>query len=383
MIKILVTGDFFPSKHPDEEGLVGPNNLFSDLLPVLEECDINITNLECPLFNGESPIVKVGPHLKAPTEAITILKQGGFNLLTLANNHILDHGEKGILSTIEACNREGIAFFGAGLDYSSARKPYILDIQGITIAFLGIAENEFSTTKDNNAGANGMDIVANYYDITEAKRIADYVFVIVHGGSEYYVHPLPKLRDRYRYFIDIGADVVVGHHTHCYQGYEEYQGKPIFYSLGNFLFPPLKNNVPDLWYKGYCVQFFVDSNSLEFKIIPVRQSGKFGVSRLNATENKNFERNIASLNKVIKSDKLLKENFIKYCESKTKRYSILFEPYVGRYLSFLHRKGCLPSLTFKKKRKYLLNIIKCESHQEVLTGVLEKNNFHRQGDSKN
>ena len=99
----------------------------------------------------------------------------------------------------------------------------------------GNAKNSVQISKD--LGISIIGITKGFCgDIQIAKEDNDLVIVIVHGGREHYQLPTPKQRERFRFYADAGADFVVGHHTHCYSGYEIYKGKPIFYSLGNFIF---------------------------------------------------------------------------------------------------------------------------------------------------
>ena len=126
MIKLLFTGDFYPS--PLLENLNGNgdgNRIYNDFISVLDGNDITITNLESPLFDRSTPIKKVGPALKASTASIEILKRGHFNLAALANNHILDHGNEGLVSTLNVCRGSGINTVGAGKNAYQARKPFI------------------------------------------------------------------------------------------------------------------------------------------------------------------------------------------------------------------------------------------------------------------
>src|SRR5690606_22347516 len=99
---------------------------------------------------------------------------------------------------------------------------------------------------------NPIDIIDNVKQINEARGIADYVFVIVHGGHEFFNLPSPRMQKLYRFYAEQGADIVIGHHTHCIGGYETYKGVPIYYSLGNFLFT--KQNPYEDWYLGLVLE---------------------------------------------------------------------------------------------------------------------------------
>src|SRR5690606_37754227 len=152
------------------------------------------------------------------------------------NNHILDYNERGVFDTLAFCAENNIATVGAGKDKWNAREPYFLESRRGRIAILNIAENEWASSTNSSAGANGMDLLNNIKQIQEAKAVRQFVFVIVHGGHEYFNLPSPRMKEQYRFYIENGADLVVGHHTHCISGFELYRGRPIYYSLGNFLF---------------------------------------------------------------------------------------------------------------------------------------------------
>src|SRR6056297_3036122 len=145
------------ARKKDAEGL------FGEFLPLFQNADLAITNLESPVISGGTPIPKTGPNLKSPPDTLPVLKEAGFNLVTLANNHIMDFGTGGLESTLNACNESGLDTVGAGMSSEESVKPFTADINGITIAVLNIAENEFGTTQNGEPGGHAMDPVQNYY----------------------------------------------------------------------------------------------------------------------------------------------------------------------------------------------------------------------------
>lgn len=264
MVKVFVSGDFCPINRTEKLIFEGDfNKIFNDLLPIIKQSDIAVTNLECPLTTNDLKREKSGPSLKASENAVDSLQFAGFNLVTLANNHIMDYGESGLNSTLSKCREVGIDYVGIGSNNQNARKTFYKLINGVRIAFINFSENEWSIAKDNSPGANPLNVILNYYDIREAKNNADYVIVIVHGGHEDYSLPSPRMKQTYRFFIDAGASIVIGHHTHNFSGYEIYKNSPIFYSLGNFIFDRGKM-INSRWNRGLAVQF-----SLEKKIFPL------------------------------------------------------------------------------------------------------------------
>jgi poly-gamma-glutamate synthesis protein (capsule biosynthesis protein) len=371
-IKILITGDTYLGsgriKHLATHD--SQDQLFGEFAQKIKKADLSITNLESPLIDNGDPILKTGPNLKSPVETLPVLKDTGFNLLTLANNHIMDYGREGLVSTIEACSQIGLHTVGAGMNIKKKQKSFLQEINGIKIGIINIAENEFNTLSDGAAGAHALHPVRNYYRIKETCKIADYIIVIIHGGHEGYPFPSPRMKETYRFFIDAGASAVIGHHPHCYSGYEIYKDAPIFYSLGNFLFD--KREAHPSWNKGFMVELIINKK-LQFETIPyVQNNGKVGLQTLKEPEYLRFKRNINKINDIIADDEQLEEKFQAFCESSSALYNAYIEPHSNRYLHALRKRGFFPSLLNNRKKRLLLNLIRCESHRDILQNILPK-----------
>lgn len=368
---ILITGDFCPVNRVGE--LLRNrdiDNVFQDFLPYIKGSVLAITNLECPLTNSHQSISKTGPALKASSGTAEFISEAGFNLVTLANNHIMDFGADGLNSTISACTSNLLSYVGVGQDLSRAQTAFRTEIGDKTISILNIAENEFSTTHGNYPGANPMNPVSNYYDIRKARSESDLVLVIVHGGHESYNLPSPRIKETLRFFADAGASAIFQHHAHCYSGYEVYNGVPIFYGLGNFLFDKdHKRNSP--WNYGYAVELIVEE-LLNFKIIPYEQNNdKAGLKLLQGSEKEDFFSQLDKLNLIIQDDELLAREFMNYCNRSKRLYSSFLEPHSNRILHYLRNRKIIPSLLSKYKRSLYLNLIRCESHRDVVMKILK------------
>lgn len=374
-VKILVTGDYYPKERnllPIKNG--DYTSLFGDFLTYSSSSDLAITNLECPITDSTKKIKKTGPNHKVPYEAIKPIKHAGYALVTLANNHIMDYGEEGLKSTMLACEMEEVNYVGAGENLKAARKPFHVTLKNKKFAIVNIAENEFSTTLGNGYGANPLNIITNHYDIKEAKENADHVIVIFHGGREYYRLPTPKLRERLRFFVDSGADVVIGHHTHCFGGYENYNGKNIFYSLGNFIFDAKRKQKNEQWTQGYGVLLDFKETSIHFKVLPYHQGRKQSpnITLMNETEQDVFYQEIERINTIITNDTKFEEEWQKFIASQEKTYkSLLFVK--NKYLRKAIKKMNLPLfiMSSKKHRMLMLNVMRCETHQEIMIDVLK------------
>lgn len=208
-MKILITGDLVINREYIK------SNISDAVISLFNQSDLNIVNLEAPVTNSTSKILKTGPHLKSDKDStLDILKALDIDVVTLANNHVMDYDEEGVANTLEFCKENNINTVGAGMNLREASQTLYLDSDEGKIAIINFAENEWASATDETAGAHPMDIIDNAKQIKNAKEKADFVFVIVHGGHEYYNLPSPRMQKQYRFYAEQGADIVVGHHTH-------------------------------------------------------------------------------------------------------------------------------------------------------------------------
>ncbi len=365
-IKILITGDMCPINRIQNLVLDGKfDEIYNDFSPHLSGNDLNISNLECPLSNHPSPINKLGPNLIAKEECIKLLKYGKFDLVTLSNNHIMDHGKSGLLSTIRLCKENKIDWVGAGCDVEQASKIWYKEIKGKKIAILNFSEIEFSSAENSKAGSNSLVPVRNFYSIKYASENADYVIVIVHGGHERYQLPSPRMVETYRFFIDAGAHLVVGHHTHCFSGYEKYKRKYIYYSLGNFIFD-IESKIDMSWNFGYVVKLILNDSNILTEIVPYKQcNGIPGIFLLDEQETKRFENEIEDLNKVIGVKELLQLKWKEFVDEKKIEYLIRFEGVNSRIYRALRQRRFLPSFLSRKRKRQLYNLLQCDAHRDI------------------
>jgi len=371
-IKILITGDFCPINRIEQLAFKHDfGSIFNDFIDVFRGNDLNITDLECPLTTSGSARPKIGPHQKAHPDCIAILHEADIHLAAMANNHIMDYGSEGALDTMNLCKSKNINTVGIGRTPSEASKPFSVLIKGKRIAVLNFADSEFLTAPDDSVMCNPIDPLRFFYDLREARTNHDYLIVILHAGNEFYELPSPRMKKLCRYIADLGADVVLTHHTHAYSGYEIYNSKPIFYGLGNFIYDwPGKRNIR--WNSGYLVRLLL-SDKIDFEIIPLKQNNeKPGLSHPDAGETKAFTEELDRMNQIIADEKLLESEFDKYCNSLYPMYDSYIEPYFGKYITALSNRGLFPKFMTRRKRLLLLNITRCESHRDVLLRMLAK-----------
>ena len=363
-MKILIAGDFC-DKFRVKDAIASKEYeaLFGNVRDIISSADFSIVNFEFPIVATEGkPIAKCGPNLKGQPASVAAIKYAGFNCCTLANNHILDQGEECLLDTKNRIEKAGIQTVGAGANLSEASEILYLEKEGQKVAVINCCEHEFTIATNNTPGANPLNPIQQFYKIQEARKNADYVLVIVHGGHEHYQLPSPRMKETYRFFVDAGADAVVNHHQHCYSGYEVYKEKPIFYGIGNFLFDHISAR-NSIWNEGYMVVLNFGSDGIQYELIPYSHcTEKLGVKIL--TDNSKFQAAIAEMNGIIADDEKLRVRHKSFMDNTKYNYLPSFEPYQNRYLRGLYIRNLLPSSLSKKRILRLLNILECEAHIE-------------------
>jgi poly-gamma-glutamate synthesis protein (capsule biosynthesis protein) len=221
---------------------------YSNVKDLLQKADVAVANLETPVTERGTKQIKEYAYRSSPL-ALPALKEAGIDLVNLANNHVMDYGPEGLLDTIAHLDRNGIQHMGAGKDAAEAFQPVVVEKKGVKIAFLG-----FSRVVPNHSWKAGINHpgVADTYNYTlpveaikKAKTQADLAVVFTHWGVERKEKPESYQTELAHRYIDAGADLIVASHPHVLQGLEQYKGKWIAYSLGNFIFTT--NDVPQTW----------------------------------------------------------------------------------------------------------------------------------------
>lgn len=268
-VRLFFAGDFCCTPSPSHIEVA------EDLRHLIQSCDVKYVNFEVPLKPEVTLPRQYNARLWQHDDAPGFLRDLGFNLFSIANNHAFDWGVAGFDKTRRALGDQA---FGAGT-YEEAYRVKTVEVRGVRIGFMALTFAAYTGVFDDVQHRDGVgcayihDLRVNH-DIMEAKKSVDFLFILPHDGVEYVDVPLPETIARYRDFIDYGADGVLGSHPHCPQGWEEYNGKPIFYSLGNFFFnsketPLYKADKPH-WYEGWCVLMEVNPQAdkpIQFRII--------------------------------------------------------------------------------------------------------------------
>ncbi len=241
MVKLSFAGDvMFDSWVGSLIDKNGPEHIVSDLKGLLKKSDISMVNLETPIsLRGVKENDKQFTF-RAKPEHVNVLTASGINMVTLANNHILDFGLDALQDTLEILKGNNIGFAGAGQNVDEASKPLYITKNDCKVAF--IASSHVIPFVSWTAGPNKPGVAVTYdpartlAEIEEARKTADVVVVYVHWGEEMKNTPVPYQKNLARMYIDKGADIVIGAHPHVLQGLEYYKNSIIAYSLGNFIF---------------------------------------------------------------------------------------------------------------------------------------------------
>lgn len=238
-ISLVFTGDIgfdrYMYKKWDDPQLISP-----EILDFLHSADHVIANVEGPVAEAEQNTVSEGAQQLLHTidpEALKVLKNMNADIWNICNNHIMDAGEYGIKRTLEYAESQGAQTIGAGMNIHQARKPVILDDAG-GIGMFGVGYQRACRKADEEkAGCySWSDLEAIQQTINDIKSKCRWCIVVAHAGEEFTPLPSPYTRERYHKFLEMGADIVVGHHPHVPMNYETVGDKIIFYSLGNFIF---------------------------------------------------------------------------------------------------------------------------------------------------
>ncbi len=204
----------------------------------LKDADLTLANLENPVIQNATYHPE-DPTFNGDLRLLPILTQGGIDGVTLANNHILDAGVPGLEETLGHLDEAGISYAGAGANLDATREPMIFDLGGIEVGVLSyqnVPSYEWAWATEDTAGTAPLQEDVVMEDIERLRPEVDLLVVMPHWGIEYTAPPEPEQVELAHAMVDAGADLVVGNHAHWAKGIEVYNGKPVFYGTGNFLF---------------------------------------------------------------------------------------------------------------------------------------------------
>lgn len=368
-IRINVVGDFCIGK-------IGNLSFGAGLKALLFCGDINIVNLEAPIKDKNCiAIKKSGPHLCQDTNAVKFLEDNGFNVISLANNHIMDYGVLSFLKTKAMLRRAKC--IGAG-NYEEAYKVEKITIQNRVIGLLAVTQYEFGIVDEectNSLGTAWLCHPSIDELIIESKKECDYLIILPHAGLENFEYPLPEIRSLYRHFIKMGADAIMGGHPHIPQCWEFYDGKPIVYSLGNFCFDSLLSKEP-MWNKGLMASLVINEEGVGLEINKLEYIREKKIVDL--TDDEIFENFLKRTNEIFFKGKEYLDIVNNKCLALENTYNQYFEmsgyykPSLKKYIRLT--LGLLKRRLFYKKEVvfsscHMINCLRCETHRWVISRI--------------
>lgn len=267
--RIVFTGDIAFSQC-FQDGWKNKTSLDTEVRDYLREADHAVANLESPLTDGEIVSDRPLNHASNPG-AGKFLAGCNMKIWSIANNHIMDCDIKGLEDTIRIAKENNCQTIGAGSSLDEAIKPVILG-ETVKVGVLSVASAtwKYLMAGDNIPGAVTWDKISRLRNvISELRKETDWIVVVAHGGDEYCDIALPHMREKYHDLLELGADIVIGHHPHVVQNYEQVGKKMVFYSLGNFIFDT--ENQRDFAHtdNGILLGINFDKDKFSFDYLPI------------------------------------------------------------------------------------------------------------------
>lgn len=370
-IQIQILGDICPAwgfRKSFDEG--NEHKIFGDILQILQDADITVANLECPLSDKGERAAKTGPCLRGKPSDMQVLKRAGVDVVSLANNHVLDYGQEAFADTMRTAKASGILTVGAAANSVDARQPLFIDENGWRIGILAFGEEEFNVAYEANGGANLFDPYSSLDDISNAKKNCDYLIVLYHGGIEHYELPSPLLQKKCRAMVRAGADVVLCQHSHCIGTYENYQDSTILYGQGNAIFGRAEGKIR--WNLGMLVSISLskDKQDVSYRVFEAREDG---IVLLPEAEEAKRLTQFENDSKNVDDSAYIKRSWDAFCAKQEAEYYPMLLCW-GRVRNKLNRmlgNRLVKHLVRKRKKMVAMNIIRCDAHREVVQTVLE------------
>jgi poly-gamma-glutamate synthesis protein (capsule biosynthesis protein) len=365
MARVTIWGDFKANK-TDRLSLSG------DLTYLLNKSDVNIVNFEAPITCIGIPIRKSGPNISQCADSPEWLERYGFNLVSMANNHAMDFGKEGMNATMMAFQKASV--IGCGTWEKAYRLKIVETADGLKVGFLACTHCEFGTLTDATSKDNLGTAWALAPDFEKAIQhggdCCDFLIVIAHCGVEFLEQPLPEWRERYKRWIELGADAVIASHPHVPQGWEFYHGKPVCYSLGNFCFDRRgKKVVPQNWYNSLCCILDLDKQKeIRMTIRPIVFDAKTRYISDNTSDE--FNAYLNRINMVLSKEGDYMDyvnrsvlQLLPHYMNQFSRGGLIHNPFSIGFVKGL-AEGLLGRGLLKKE--HWLNNLQCESHRWVI-----------------
>ena len=365
-MKILFTGDVCFNSRLDVDAAAG-REMLASFKSVLDDADFRIMNLETPIFDEGVGyrIKKSGPNLAGRPHNLGFLTEAGCDCAILANNHTGDFGDDALFQTFDHLDRAGIPYCGAGKNIEDAYRAYRYT-GAVSFSVIAVCENEFGTADTDKPGSAGFSMERLSDAIRREKAVSEFVIVVYHGGCEQNPLPSPLCRERLHMFVRLGADAVIGGHTHCVQGHEYYDGKPIIYSMGNFWFPwadgkgNFREDLP--WQTGYVVMLQMEhGRALQYTLIPYRTAADGStITRFSEDDEKKMMSYIDRLSALMQDEDYMRRHYMGWCAISG----------IGYIRSLVSKPEYYDPANPPENIAPLRNLFTCEAHNELCKTTL-------------
>ena len=371
-MRINIVGDF-------KCNAVSKISFDTNLKSILSEGNINIVNFEAPIKLPQSKkILKSGPNLSQSLKSAEFLEQNGFNLISLANNHVMDYGKDALENTM-ACFKKATTI-GAGT-WEEAYKIKSFEIEDKRIGFLALTQHEFGVLAEKTGNEHCIGSAWMLHPmvdelILKGKKENDFLFILPHAGIENQYQPLPELRTIYKHWINMGADGVIASHPHTPQGWETYEGKPIVYSLGNFCFENHSAKLPPYWFYGLIANIEINEEKIDLDIHGLHYDINSG--HISVTKEDSFNNHLTTINKVLQDEPQYLKEVERYCKELMPVYDKAFaESGYAKYDSKKYIKLLLRKLFHRQRPTnvmHLMNNLRCEVHRWAIARAINHSN---------
>lgn len=375
--RIAILGDICPRWGNASQFDTGRSvDVFHDVLTPMRAADYCVGNLECPATESERGVEKTSMNLRCAPGDLCVLADAGMHAVALANNHILDYGVSGLRDTLANLDAVGIADYGAG-SADLARKPHVVQFDGIRVSFLAFAEREFNCAVDYGEGANLWNDLDGIRSIRDAKYRCDYLVVQYHGGIEHHRYPSPNLQKRCRAMAEAGADLVLCQHSHIIGTREAWSGSEILYGQGNTVFGKSPGG-DDSWDQGLLCDVALEKRGKEtvasVKYVPVVATTE-GERLADDTMADRILFELEERSARIGDLGFVRNQWDAFCSKEAPTYlPMLFGWGVNAIRANRLLGGRLVSLLVgRKKQRNAMNLVRCDAHREIVQTILEDN----------
>lgn len=347
-----IFGDFYLA--PD-----GATDVLDEVKEDLSQAKFNLVNFEGPLFESGDAVSKTGPNLKQHPGAVEVLAGANISKVCLSNNHILDYGNSNLEYTISRFKDHNFDIYGLNEVHNES-----FNLGGRMIKIINISEDEWQSHYSSKV--HSENLVDTAREILEAKKHNSYNILIYHGGLEHQRFPSSSLIKKLCFYIELGIDLICVHHAHCFTGMKVVKGKKIYFGLGNFFFSNFaeKHQGANI---GIGVEVSLKNDKLFSRPFFLKSSSE-SVRFLKGEEERVYQKQFDTFSEVLNNEEALKERQDSILTKLSQNYLNYINP-VYRPNRFIRH---LNKFLTKRKLKILYNLVRNESHREMLLLSIKK-----------